>query len=385
MRFALILLAASALAQDPLENAGFRHFYNLEYEAAREEFARQATADPKSADARNHVAQAILFGEMYRSGALESELVTGSNPFVRRPNLNPTAGDQLAFETAIRESMTLCEDRLRANPNDTGALYAMGVAHGLRATYNYLVRKAWLSSLEDATKARKLHNRVTELDPSMIDARMVQGVHDYVVGSLPALYKAIGFLAGFRGDRERGIATLKHVGERGIRNRYDAQVLLAAIYRRERRPADAVPLVEGLLQRFPRNPLFRLELAQMHADLGDKAKALHYLDSAAELKKSGAAGYQRLGDEKLAYLKGNLLFWYSDLDPALELMTFATSRASSLDLNTGTMAWMRLGQIQDLRGERDRAKDAYRAAVKFAPDSEPGEESRKYLRRAYKR
>ncbi|MBX9603605.1 MAG: tetratricopeptide repeat protein [Bryobacteraceae bacterium] len=380
-----MLLAAAAFASDPLENPGFRHFYNLEYASAREEFTRQAAADPSSADARNHIAQAILFGEMYRSGALESELVTGSNPFVRRPNLNPSPEDQLAFETAIRESMKLCEDRLRERPADIGALYGMGVAHGLRATYNYLVRKAWLSALEDATKARKLHNRVTEIDPSFVDARMVQGVHDYVVGSLPALYKAVGFLAGYRGDRERGIATLKLVGERGIRNRYDAQVLLAAIYRRERRPADAVPLVEELLQRFPRNPLFRLELAQMHADLGDKAKALRYLDSAAELKKSGTAGYQRLSEEKLAYLKGNTLFWYSDLDQALELMSFAASKASSLDLNTGAMAWMRLGQIHDLRGERDLAKAAYRSAVKYAPESEPGEESRKYLRRAYRR
>jgi hypothetical protein len=53
--------------------------------------------------------------------------------------------------------------------------------------------------------------------------------------------------------------TLRLVADKGNINQYDAQVLLAAIYRREKRPKEALPLLNGLIARFPRNYLFRLE------------------------------------------------------------------------------------------------------------------------------
>ena len=40
------------------------------------------------------MAQSLIFREMYRNGALESELVSGSNSFLRRPRLNPSPGTE---------------------------------------------------------------------------------------------------------------------------------------------------------------------------------------------------------------------------------------------------------------------------------------------------
>ena len=57
-------------------------------------------------------------------------------------------------------------------------------------------------------------------------------------------------------------------------NRYDAKVLLAAIYRREKKSEQALPLLNELIERFPRNFLFRLETVQMYSDLGQKEPAL---------------------------------------------------------------------------------------------------------------
>ena len=83
-------------------------------------------------------------------------------------------------------------------------MYTLGVAHGLRANYNFMVRKAYMDSLKDVTAARKLHSKVVEMDPNYTDARLVEGVHDYVVGSLPFTYKMFGFLVGFHGDKDTG-------------------------------------------------------------------------------------------------------------------------------------------------------------------------------------
>ena len=307
------------------------------------------------------------------------------NPFLRRQKVDASPADQRRFDQAIDHAMELAQARLKRNPRDTGALYALGVSYGLRANYNFLVRKAWRDSLRDATSARKCHSRITDIDPGFIDARLVQGLHDYIVGSLPVYWRLVGFLIGFHGNKDEGIRTLEMVAQKGKVNRIDAQILLCAVYRRERRPQSAVPILQDLVRRFPRNYLLPMELAQMYSDLGDKEKALAPLRRLEELKRSGANGYAPLRVERVLFAEGTIEFWYNDLDRALANMKRAAAAAEELDLNAGVMAWMRLGQIYDLKGQRALAVDAYRHAVAFAPDSDAARESRQYLATPYRR
>lgn len=388
MRVALFLFlcgATVALAEDPLASKGFQHFYNLQYDDSIADFSRQVAEQPNEPAGYNHLAQAILFRDMFRAGALESELVTGSNPFLRRAKVDASPADQRRFDQAISRAMELAQARTRQNPKDAQAFYALGVSYGLRANYNFLVRKAWRDALRDATAARKYHSRVTELDPGFIDARLVQGLHDYLVGSLPLHWRLLGFLIGFHGNKDEGIRTVELVARKGKVNRIDAEILLCAIYRREHRPQRAIPLIEDLIPRFPRNFLLPMELAQMYSDLGDKEKALAVLRRLEGLKRSGASNYPALRMERIRYAEGTIQFWYNDLDAALANMKKVAAAAEALDLNTGVMAWMRLGQIYDLKGERTLALDAYRRAVAFAPDSDVAKESRQYLASPYRR
>lgn len=388
MLLVFLLLLCSVVASPASEatlSKGFDHFYNLEYDEAIAEFRKLIDRNPESAGARNHYAQAILYREMFRAGALESELVSGTNPFLRRAKMNPSAEDQRHFDESVAKAIELSDARIKKDPNDSQALYALGVTYGLRANYNFLVRKAWFDALRDATRARKLHNRVTELDPKIVDARLVEGVHDYVVGSLPWHVKMLGFLVGFRGDKEGGVRLLEQVAQHGDINRVDAQILLCAIYRRERNPQKAIPMLLSLIERFPRNYLLRFEIAQMYSDLGDKPNALAALRRIEELKSGGASGFSHLMPEKILYARGTIQFWYNDLDRALEDMRRVTSRAGDLDLNTGTFAWLRLGQIYDLKGQRAQAVAAYRQAINLAPQSDAARLSTRYLSEPYRR
>jgi tetratricopeptide (TPR) repeat protein len=214
---------------------------------------------------------------------------------------------------------------------------------------------------------------------------MLEGVHDYIVGSLPWHLKLLGFLAGFRGDREEGIRTVEDVAAHGDRNRVDAEILLCVVYRRERRPQKAVPLLQSLISRFPRNYLLRFETAQMYADLGDKKNALAAVQRIEDLKAAGYAGYDRVAPEKIYYARGTIQFWYNDLDQALVNMKRVTARSQDLDLNTSTFAWLRVGQIYDLTGQRALAVQAYQQTVRLAPDSDAAKLSREYLSAPYRR
>lgn len=379
------LLAALLLAQyeDPVIERGFDHFYNLEYPQAIASFQKAIAAKPSDPHRHNHLAQAVLFQMMFRAGALETELVTGGNPFLRRARMEPTGEEQKQFAASIGEALRLTAAALQKDPKDTDAMYARGVALGFRGTYNFLVRRAWMDALRDITDARKLHNRVAELEPSNIDALMLQGVHDYIVGSLPWYYRTLGFLVGFRGDRDRGVRTVRLVAEKGNLNRVDAKILLGVVARRERRPQDAVPIILELLEKYPRNFLLRFELSQMYADLGRKDDALAALDRIEELKRGGAPGFVHLPFERIECARGNLLFWYDEPEAAIEHLKRATAGAARLDLNSAVTSWLRLGQCLDLLGKRGEALEAYRAAVRTAPSAYEAKLARRWQNRRF--
>jgi tetratricopeptide (TPR) repeat protein len=387
----LVLFLAVACAplgaqQAPIDE-GFSHFYNLEYDQAIAAFEKAIAQNPSLADLHNHLAQTLIFREMFRNGALESELVSGNNSFLRRPKLNCTPEIEKRILDEIAQAMTLSEARLKQNPNDTAAMYADGIAYGLRSNYFWVVKKAWHDSLRDANAARKLHNRISELEPKNVDARLVQGLHDYIVGSLPLAFKMLGFMMGVHGDKEKGIRTVEDVAKNGTLNRADAEILLSALYRRENRPKLAVPLVQELIGRYPRNYLLRLELGQMYSMSGDGVHGLQAVQEVAQMKERHAPGFDRVPWEKIYYQEGSIQFWYNDLDHSLENMkkVAASAAGDELDLNTGVQAYLRMGQIYDMKHRRAEAIEAYKNAIAYAPEAEAAQESKKYLSTPYRR
>jgi tetratricopeptide (TPR) repeat protein len=384
----LALLAALVLparAQNELVDRGFAHFYNLEYDQAIAAFEQAIARNPGDPDLHNHLAEAILFQEMFRNGALESELVSGNNSFLRRPKLNVSPQTEERFLGAISKAMSLAQNRLQKDLKDTGAYYALGISYGLRSNYYWLVRKAWRDSLRDASAARHNHARVTELQPGNVDARMVQGLHDYVAGSLPWGFRALAVLVGIHGDKEKGIRTVEEVAAHGKLNRSDARILLCALYRRENRPRSAIPYIQELIRQFPRNYILRLELSQMYSMSGDKARALEAVQEVADLKTRGAAGYDRVPWDKIWFQQGIVQFWYRDLDAALENLSRVAATKDTIDLNTGAWASLRVAQILDMQNRRPQALEWYRKAITHAPQSEAAQEARKYLSAPYRR
>jgi tetratricopeptide (TPR) repeat protein len=323
--------------------------------------------------------------QLFRDGALESELVNGNNSFLRRPKLNPSPETERRFLEEVGKAIALSETLLKKNPNDTAALYAEGIAYGLRSNYFWVVKKAWHDSLKDATAARKLHNRITELQPANVDARLVQGLHDYVIGSLPWQYKTLGFLMGMRGDKQKGIRTVQEVARLGKLNRIDAEILLCALYRRENQPKTAIPLVQDLIGRYPRNFLLRMELAQMYSQSGDGVRGLEAVREVVRLKTARAPGFDRLPWEKIFFQEGSIQFWYNDLEHSLENMKKVAGASEEVDLTTGVLARLRMGQIYDMQHHRDLAVEAYRKAIAFAPESDAAQEAKRYLSSPYKR
>ena len=381
----LVICTSSLWAQSGFVGSGYDHFYNLEFTEAIADFQKAIAQNPNDPELHNHLAQAIVFREMFRNGALESEMVSGNNAFLRRPKLNPSPETEKWFNDELAKAMQLSQAELAKNPNDADAMYALGIAYGLRSNYYWVVKKAWRDSLRDATEARKLHNRVAQLQPNNVDARLVEGLHDYIVGSLPWTWRTLGFLIGVHGDKEKGIQIVKDVAEHGSKDKLDAEVFLAALYRRENHPKLAVPLVQDLIQRFSRNYLLRLELSQMYSMAGDKVHAMEAVETVADLKRKNAPGYANVPWDKVYFQEGTIEFWYRDLDQALENLEKVAATANDVDLNTGVATYLRIGQIYDMKGQRKLAIASYQKAIAYAPDADAAQESRRYLSTPYRR
>jgi tetratricopeptide (TPR) repeat protein len=101
---------------------------------------------------------------------------------------------------------------------------------------------------------------------------MAVGLFDYVIGSLPWIYRTFAFFGGFSGDKEEGIEELKLVVEKGKYNHDDATLLLIGVYQQEGKFQDALALLQRLSDRYPRNHLFKLETASILTSMGRKTR-----------------------------------------------------------------------------------------------------------------
>ena len=94
--------------------------------------------------------------------------------------------------------------RLSKNPNDVDALFARAWVRSLRCTYVAMVERAFATGFRLATKAKDDAARALQFDPDYVDAKLITGVYEYVVGALPWPFKLMIGFAGITGSKSTG-------------------------------------------------------------------------------------------------------------------------------------------------------------------------------------
>jgi len=360
---------------------GFDHFYNLDYDKATRDFEAAQQAHPNDPFAVNHTLAAVTFKELYRIGALDTEAYAADNFMTKKPlePLDPTVRERVKQLTT--QSLALSQAKLDKNPNDVDALYARGATRALQSTYIGLADKAWFAALRIAVAARHDNERVLELDPNYVDAKLVVGTHNYVMGSLPWGVKVAVALVGLSGTKEKGLQYLRELGQSDGENAVDAKVVLSLFLRREHQYDEARGLMEELATRFPRNYLFSLEVANLMRDSG------RWDDAAADYRKiwqNGRDGkYGTLHYELAAWGLGELLRSRKDYAGAAAAYEL-TNEVSNPDPETLQKANLVAGEMYDLLGKRDMAVRKYQVVVAENSGTPLAEEARRFMREAYR-
>lgn len=365
---------------DAATRAGFDHFYNLEYDKAVRNFEQSVQEHPDDPFAVNHLLSAVLFREFYRIGALDTELYA-KNSFLDKKKYPIDPKEQERIKQLMDRALVLAEKRLKANPNDVDALYARGVTRGNRALYIGLIDKAWFAALRNAVGARRDHERVLELNPNYTDAKLIVGVHNYVMGSLPWTVKVAAAVVGLGGSKQKGIQYLYDAGNANGEASIDAKVALALFLRREERYPEALKLVSGLVAAYPRNFLYGLEQALLFNAAGYAPEAIgEYRKLLAEGKEGKFPGAHL---EMAAYGLGEALRGQKDYAEAADAFE-AVNAYPKVEPELQQKADLAAGEMYDVLQERDVALTKYRAVIEADSDSPRADLARKRLKQPYR-
>jgi predicted Zn-dependent protease len=220
-----------------------------------------------------------------------------------------------------------------------------------------------------------LHQKVLELKPDYYDAYLSIGTYHYILGSLPFYMKALAALGGMRGNKQKGISELQTVVEKGT-NSDDASVLLLAIYQNEKRPNDALTVLQRLSAKYPRNYLLKLETAATLVELKRHEEA--YAQFESMLKDESAAPVADLVRFKYAEALAAQKQFARAAEQFLAVPQLKTAQA---DLTT--IALLRAAQVYDLAGQRDQALTQYKAVLARPNVYDSREQAERGLKQAY--
>jgi tetratricopeptide (TPR) repeat protein len=371
---------AASPERDPLVDAAFDHFYNLEYDRSIQEFERALERGPNDPAAVNHLLTTILLRELYRMGAMNSgEYANDSFIGDAHRTADPKVKERIKQLVGRAESLE--EQELKANPDNVNALYARGVTRAQFALYTALVERAWFSALRNAVGARHDHERVLELDPHYVDAKLVVGTHNYVMGSLPWSVKVAVALVGLSGTKEKGLEYLREVADSNGENSVDARVVLSLFLRREHRYDEARTLMHDLAVRYPRNYLFPLEEANLQRASGHAEEAAAAYRRVWENGREGK--YGNLHYELAAWGLGELLRSQKDYAGAAAAYEMV-EEAPDPDPETLQKANLAAGEMYDLLQKRDLAMKKYQTVLAENGSTPPAEKAREHIREAYR-
>ncbi len=369
------------LNRQPGVREAFDRVYSMNYDDAIARFEKIQREHPGDPMATDFVLDAVLFRELNRLDLLDTTFYANDGFLTGKHTVaeDPKARDRIRAlgDQAINEASA----QLKVNPSDVNALFARGWAKSLEATYSGMAERAFGTGLKQALGARTDCERVLQLDPNYVDAKLVVGVYEYVVGALPFAFKLlIGFM-GIHGSKTQGMALLRDAAARGVVTSVEARTAMMLFLRREAKYGEAAAIARQLAGEYPHGYLFQLEEANLEKDGGEGMVAVNSYEHVIDLAKR--PGYFDSAHLELAYfglgeaLRGQTL--YARAVSAYE--TGAYQPTTSQELRRRCL--LKAGESYDLMHDHAKAVQEYRAVLNNGADTVQGDLAQRYIRSAY--
>ena len=385
---ALLLVPAFAFASPEsrvLRARALASAYSLDYDQATREMEAAVKADPRDAAAERGLAMIPWLMISFRRGAVTVDDYLGSISKENVAMRQPPADLAQRFHAHIGRALQLAEQAAAARPRDAEALYQLGNAVGLQASYVATVEGRVLGAFRAARRSYDLHEQVLAIDPSRKDAGLVVGMYRYVVSQMSLPIRLLAYVAGFGGGAERGIEMVEEASRHPGEGSADAKFALVLLYNREGRYDDALRVLRQLQAEFSRNRILWLEAGATLLRAHRPADAERVLNEG--LQKMEADNRPRMFGEEALWLvkRATARVALRRPEPAeadlrralgLEARKWVTGRAHA-----------ELGKLADLRGQRETARREFERALALATeDNDPvgAEAAERWVSRQYR-
>lgn len=247
----------------PQIELGFNLLYGLNFTEAHKQFAAWKQLNPEDPLGCIATAASYLFEEFYEQEVLTSKFFLDDKRLLGGIQGKPDEGRIGKFRAENRQGRELAQRRIRAEPRDADALFALAISNGLEANFAAIIEKRQMESLSLIRKADDYATQLLALKPDEADAWFSLGAANYIIGSLPAYKRFFLWFGGIHGDIRLGMEQMRITAEKGHYLKPFAEIFLALAAIREKQEELARGLLQDLAAQFPENPLYQAELARL--------------------------------------------------------------------------------------------------------------------------
>ncbi len=362
----------------PQVREAHEHFYNLDYDGALTRFEAIQKENPQSAIATGYVLMTLIFRELYRQDLLDTTYYAHDSFLTSKRRVTIAPATRERIETLTNSAIALCDQQIKANPNDANAYFARGYARGMHAAFITLAEHSFYTAARQGLASRGDSEQALKIDPGYADAKMAIGLQQFAVASLPRFLRVMIGIAGVSGNKEKGLDLLRESAAHGIVTPIESRTALSLFLRHDARYPEAIVVQKGLADEYPHDYLFRLEVANLTKDSGNGPGAIAiYREILADAKKPGYFIEPRL---HMAYFGlADTQRGQNDIPDAVQNYLQAAAEPSCSDW-LRRRAQLNAGEMFDLLHNRDEAIQQYQLASAGGGDQSQADAARHYLK-----
>ena len=331
--------------------------------------------------ATDYVLMVLIFRELYHQDLLDTTYYAHDSFLTSKRNVAVPQGTRDRIEQLTNSSIAMCDQLLKADPNNKNAYFARGYARGMHAAFITLADHSYVSAAKQGYASRSDSEQALKIDPAYADAKMAIGLQQFAVASLPRILRIMIGITGVTGNKEKGLDLLRQSAAHGVVTNVESRTALSLFLRHDGRYPEALAVQHGLAEQYPRDYLFRLEESNLTKDKGDGPAAIasynrvledarkpnFFIDPRLQMAYFGLADTQR-GQNQIS-------------DAAQNYLEAASQPKCSDWLRR--RAQLNAGEMFDLLHQRDKAIEQYRQASAGCGDQSQADAARRYLKTPY--
>jgi len=292
---------------------------------------------------------------------------------------------QKRFEENYQKTLEVAKAMSDGAPSDkvkARALLYWGGAEGLKGRW-LVTQQQWVRAYFRGRAGNQLLHEAIDRDPELYDAYLGLGIYDYFTDTLPGVQGMLAYLL-IHGDKTRGLKELQWAIDKGEHSRVEALMFLIEIYTSEENtPEKALPLALALHEEFPQSPIMHLTYCSVLYQMKKWPEMMKVAQVFQDRSEDEVPYYTRDGIRPARYCLGvGALYGRHDLDLAYAYMSQILETIDSS--RWVSYAFLRRGQIEDLRGDREAALRDYRTVLDRPDFWGSHKEAQTYIKEPFK-